>query len=103
MAKPTRNQITPSPTTSSTPAPDLRPRADRSKSSGTWPVVLAASAAAGRTDGGAGLQQLVARAGFADEPAMSIIVKRPRARADRGRIIDPYVDDVLDALRALCA
>lgn len=100
MAKPTRKQVTPSPTTSSTPDPAA---ADRSKSSGTWPIVLAASAAAGRTDGGAGLQQLVEKAGFADEPAMSIIVKRPRARADRGRIIDPYVDDVLDALRALCA
>lgn len=83
MAKPTRKEVR-------TP-----------KSSGTWPVALAA--AAGRADGGAGLQQLVQDAGFADEPAMTLIVKRPRPRAEKGRIIDPYVDDVLDALRALCA
>ena len=29
---------------------------------------------------------------------MTIIVKRPGAKA-----LDPYVDDVLEALRALCA
>lgn len=73
------------------------------KPSGSWPVVLVAAAAAGRTDGGVGLQHLLEEAGFAEKPAMSIIVKRPRPRLDRGRPVDPYVDDVLDALRALCA
>ncbi|MDB5220170.1 MAG: hypothetical protein JWO86_8097 [Myxococcaceae bacterium] len=67
---------------------------------GPWPVVLVAMAAAGRADGGMGLQHLLQDAGFAEKPAMSIIVKRPRART--GAIIDPLVDDVLDALRALC-
>lgn len=85
MAKPKRNEVR-------TP-----------QSSGTWPIALAATAAAGRADGGVGLQQLVHDAGFADEPAMTLIVKRPRPRAEKGRIVDPYVDDVLDALRALCA
>ena len=33
---------------------------------------------------------------------MSIIVKKPRPRMDRGAFLDPCVDDVLDALRALC-
>jgi hypothetical protein len=60
-------------------------------------------AAAGRTDGGVGLQHLIEEAGFAEKPAMSIIVKRPRPRTDSGELVDPYVDDVLDALRALCA
>lgn len=69
---------------------------------GPWPVVLVAMAAAGRADGGIGLQHLLQDAGFAEKPAMSIIVKRPRARTERGAIIDPLVDDVLDALRALC-
>jgi len=69
---------------------------------GPWPVVLVAMAAAGRADGGVGLQHLLEDAGFAKKPAMSIIVKRPRARTERGGIVDPLVDDVLDALRALC-
>jgi hypothetical protein len=29
-------------------------------------------------------------------------VKKPRPRMDRGAFLDPCVDDVLDALRALC-
>jgi hypothetical protein len=33
---------------------------------------------------------------------MSIVVKKPRPRMDRGAFLDPMVDDVLDALRALC-
>ena len=71
--------------------------------SGTWPVALAVAAASG-TDGGVGLQHLLEEAGFAEKPAMTVIVKRPRlAAGERGRINDPYVDDVLDALRALCA
>jgi hypothetical protein len=79
------------------PAPNPKP-------SGTWPVVLVAAAAAGRTDGGAGMKHLLEEAGFAEKPAMTVIVKRPRpAPSERGRIVDPYVDDVLDALRALCA
>ncbi len=69
---------------------------------GPWPVSLVAMAAAGRADGGIGLQHLLEDAGFAQKPAMSIIVKRPRPRTERGGIIDPLVDDVLDALRALC-
>ena len=63
-------------------------------------------AAAGRTDGGIGRQHLLEEAGFSAKPAMTIIVKRPRpARTERGRpsIMDPYVDDVLDALRSLCS
>jgi len=61
-------------------------------------------AAAGRTDGGMGLQHLLEAAGFAEKPSMSIIVKRPRRPGvERGRPSDPDVDDVLDALRALCA
>ncbi len=72
------------------------------KSSGTWPVTLVSMAAAGRTDGGVGLQSLLQEAGFAEKPAMSIIVKRSRPRAEKS-INDPYVDDVLDALRAMCA
>lgn len=78
------------------PTPPKRP-------SGSWPVVLVTAAAAGQTDGGAGLQHLLEEAGFAEKPAMSIIIKRPRPRLERGRPVDPYVDDVLDALRALCA
>ena len=85
-----------------TPRSATPPKAQ--KASGTWPVVLAASAAAGQTDGGVGLQHLLEEAGFAQKPEMTIIVKRPRpAPTERGRIIDPYVDDVLDALRNLCA
>lgn len=82
-----------------------RRRPARSKKpSGTWPVVLVAMAAEGRSDGGVGLQHLLQEAGFAEKPAMSIIVKRPRPRSDRGGPpLDPYVDDVLEALRALCA
>jgi hypothetical protein len=60
-------------------------------------------AAAGRADGGVGLQHLLEEAGFGEKPAMSIIVKRARPTTDEGRPVDPYVDDVLDALRALCA
>lgn len=67
-----------------------------------WPAELVAMAAAGRTDGGIGLQSLLEDAGFAEKPAMSIIVKKPRPRMDRGAFLDPCVDDVLDALRALC-
>lgn len=82
-----------------TPAP--------SKPKGPWSTVLVAMAAAGRSDGGIGLQHLLEAAGFSEKPAMTIIVKRPRpARSlERGRpsIVDPYVDDVLDALRALCS
>ena len=66
--------------------------------SGVWPAVLVEMAAVNRNDGGVGLQHLAQRAGFADEPAMSIIVKRPRAK-----LVDPHVEDVLDALRSLCA
>ena len=76
---------------------------DDKPSSGTWPVTLVAMAAAGRMDGGVGLQHLAQEAGFAEKPAMKIVVKKPRPRMDRGRIVDPWVDDVLDALRALCA
>jgi len=65
---------------------------------GPWPTVLVEMAAANRDDGGVGLQHLLQEAGFAQKPAMTIIVKRPRAR-----LVDPHVDDVLDALRALCA
>lgn len=72
------------------------------KLSGPWPAVLVAMAAAGRGDGGIGLQHLLQDAGFAQKPAMSIIVKKPRPRMDRGAFLDPMVDDVLDALRALC-
>jgi hypothetical protein len=83
-------------------AKKARQAAPRSeKSSGSWPVVLAA--AAGRTDGGVELQHLLEEAGFAEKPAMSIIVKRPRPALERGRPVDPAVDDVLDALRAMCA
>jgi hypothetical protein len=60
-------------------------------------------AAAGREDGGVGLQQLVQDAGFSEKPAMSIIVKRPRVLTDNGKPVDPSVHDVLDALRAMCA
>jgi hypothetical protein len=80
-----------------------RKAAPRQTKSGTWPVSLVAMAAAGRADGGVGLQHLLEEAGFAEKPAMSIIVKRPRPRTDLGQLVDPYVDDVLDALRALCA
>jgi len=81
-----------------------RPRssARTKKPQGPWPVVLVAMAAAGRADGGVGLQHLLEDAGFAQKPAMSIIVKKPRPRMDRGAFLDPCVDDVLDALRALC-
>jgi len=80
-----------------------RPQQYTEKASGTWPVTLVAMAAAGREDGGVGLQSLLQEAGFAEKPAMSIIVKRTRPRAEKGRPNDPYVDDVLDALRAMCA
>jgi hypothetical protein len=73
------------------------------KRSGSWPIDLVTAAAAGRTDGGLGLQHLLEEAGFGKKPAMSIIVKRASRRTDRGRPVDPAVDDVLDALRALCA
>ena len=68
-------------------------------------MVLSAAAAAGRTDGGTGLQHLLEEAGFAQKPEMTVIVKRPRPPRERGKreIVDPYVDDVLDALRNLCA
>lgn len=66
---------------------------------GPWPAVLVEMAAAGRDDGGVGLHHLARQAGFAQKPAMTIIIKRP----PRGRAVDPQVDDVLDALRALCA
>ena len=92
MAKPTCTEATDSPPPSSR------------RSSGTWPVTLVAMAAEGRDDGGMGLQHLLQEAGFAEKPEMSIIVKRPaRAKTSRGQLNDPYVDDVLDALRALCA
>ena len=80
-----------------------RRSASINKLQGPWPVVLVAMAAAGRADGGIGLQHLLEDAGFAKKPAMSIIVKRPRPRMDRGVFVDPCVDDVLDALRALCS
>ena len=84
-----------------TAQPEAPPKSTRP--SGTWPVALA-MAAAGREDGGVGINHLLAEAGFAEKPAMTVIVKRPaRARAERGGLVDPYVDDVLDALRALCA
>lgn len=70
----------------------------RQRPKGPWLTVLVSMAAAGRTDGGVGLHHLLADAGFTKEPAMTIIVKRPGAKA-----LDPYVDDVLEALRALCA
>jgi hypothetical protein len=73
------------------------PASSKNPPSGAWPVTLVAMAAEGRTDGGVGLQHLLQEAGFAEKPEMSIIVKRPRPN------LDPYVDDVLDALRALCA
>lgn len=73
-----------------------------SRTCAPWPVVLVAMAAAGRADGGVGLQHLLEDAGFHQKPAMTIIVKKPRPRMDRGTILDPCVDDVLDALRALC-
>jgi len=65
---------------------------------GSWPTVLVEMAAANRDDGGLGLHHLLEEAGFAQKPAMTIIVKRPRAQ-----LVDPHVDDVLEALRALCA
>jgi hypothetical protein len=71
--------------------------------SGSWPVVLVAAAAAGQTDGGAELHQLLEDAGFAEKPHMSIVIKRPPPRMHQGKPLDPSVDDVLDALRALCA
>lgn len=73
------------------------------KGSGSWPVVLVAAAAAGRTDGGLELQHVLVEAGFAEKPSMKIVIKRPPARYVGGRPVDPCVDDVLDALRALCA
>jgi hypothetical protein len=79
-----------------------------------WPSVLVEMAAVGREDGGMGLHHLLEEAGFTEKPSMTIIVKRqPRARlvervgrGSSGRereINDPYVDDVLDALRSMCA
>ncbi len=80
------------------------PLPEPKKTSGTWPVALVAMAAEGRDDDGEGMKSLLVGAGFGKKPAMSIIVKRPpRARSERSGITDPYVDDVLDALRALCA
>ena len=79
-----------------------RSSANVEKLQGPWPAVLVAMAAAGRGDGGVGLQHLLQNAGFAQKPAMSIVVKKPRPRMDRGAFLDPMVDDVLDALRALC-
>jgi hypothetical protein len=77
-------------------------RSDRG--SGTWPVFLVAAAAVGRADGGAGLQTLVHEAGFATKPLMSIVVRRSPPRVDiDGRPMDPLVDDVINALRSLCA
>lgn len=63
-----------------------------------WTTVLVEMAAANRNDGGSGLHRLALKAGFSHEPSMSIVVKRPRAK-----LVDPYVEDVLDALRSLCA
>ena len=80
-----------------------RPAESAHKASGTWPVTLSTAAAAGRPEGAQALHDLLQEAGFTEKPAMSIIVKRPRPRSEVGRIHDPYVDDVLDALRALCA
>ena len=81
-----------------------RPRSSSriKKPQGPWPVLLVAMAAAGRGDGGIGLQHLLEDAGFTKKPAMSIIVKKPRPPMDDGTFVDPCVDDVLDALRALC-
>jgi len=80
-----------------------KPASSKHPSSGKWPVTLVAMAAEGRTDGGIGLQHLLEEAGFAEKPSMSIIIKRPQRAKERGQIHDPYIDDVLDALRALCA
>jgi hypothetical protein len=63
---------------------------------GPWPADLVDVAAASRSDGGQGLHQVLEEAGYSTPPSMTIIIKRTRAR-------DPQVDDVLDALRALCA
>ncbi|MDB4943553.1 MAG: hypothetical protein JWP97_3087 [Labilithrix sp.] len=64
-----------------------------------WTRVLVEMAAVSRKDGGVGLHALAERAGLAHEPSMTVIVKRP----PRARLLDPHVEDVLDALRALCA
>lgn len=66
---------------------------------GPWTSVLVEMAAANRDDGGAGLQQFAQRTGLTHDPHVTIIVKRPQ----RAKMVDPHVEDVLDALRALCA
>jgi hypothetical protein len=65
----------------------------RTGSPAAWPVVLLSVAATSRQDGGVGLQHLLKNAGFAKQPAMTIVVKRQKS-------VDPAVADVLDALRA---
>ena len=80
-------------------AKKTRKSAPRERPRGPWPTALMEMAAAGRDDGGLGLHHLAQQAGFSEKPAMTIIVKRP----PRARAVDPQVDDVLDALRALCA
>ncbi len=70
--------------------------ARKPRTRGPWPTKLVEMAAAGRTDGNLGLHDLLEEAGFSQKPAMTIIVKRPGTRT-----LDPYVEDVLDALRAL--
>ncbi len=60
-------------------------------------------AAQGRDDGGIGLHHLLKKAGYTRTPAMSIIIKRQRVSRDGTGYDDPAVDDVLDALRSLCA
>ena len=76
-----------------------RTSASKPRPKGPWPAALVEMAAAARDDGGVGLQQALHKAGFSEKPSMTIIVKRP----PRARAYDPAVDDVLDALRALCA
>jgi hypothetical protein len=75
-----------------------RKSARKQPTRGPWLTALVEMAAAGRDDGGLGLHDLLQKAGFSEEPSMTVIVKRPRALFS-----DPSVDDALDALRALCA
>lgn len=63
-----------------------------------WSRCLVDVAAESREDGGLGLLQLLQEAGFASRPVVTFIVKRARPST-----FDPLVDDVLDALSALCA
>ncbi len=63
-----------------------------------WPSLLVKMAATARTDGGRGLCQLLDQEGFSSKPMMTVLVKRARPPAS-----DPVIDDVLDALSALCA